>query len=449
MTQSPQKKWAIVGGGILGMTTAYRLAQQGHEVTLLEAAPYMGGLAAAWQLGDVTWDKYYHVILMSDTYTRNILKDLNLDASIEWIKTKTGFYTDGELYSMSNSMEFLQFPPLNLIDKFRLGATIFYASKIKDWKKLENIHVDEWLRGLSGDNTFNKIWLPLLKAKLGENYTETSAAFIWATIQRMYAARNTGLKEERFGYVPGGYATVLDTFVDKLKEIGVDVRTSHPVQSIAKDGEQVNLTYQSGIEERFDEVILTVPSNVAAKMIHGLQEEEKSRLENIQYLGVVCASLVMKKPISEYYVTNVTDDDTPFTGVIEMTAMVDKEHFGGNTLLYLPKYVKASDPFFSLTDEEVKELFWNKIVSMYDHINHDDLLSFQVARAKNVFALATLKYSEGLPPISMSVPGVHVLNSAHIVNGTLNVNESIMLAEKRLPEIIELANKRKPVEVQL
>jgi NADPH-dependent glutamate synthase beta subunit-like oxidoreductase len=33
------KKWGIVGGGIMGMTLAHRLAQQGHTVTIFESAP--------------------------------------------------------------------------------------------------------------------------------------------------------------------------------------------------------------------------------------------------------------------------------------------------------------------------------------------------------------------------------------------------------------------------
>ncbi|HXG85881.1 MAG TPA: hypothetical protein VNI84_17810, partial [Pyrinomonadaceae bacterium] len=72
--------------------------------------------------------------------------------------------------SMSNTLEFLQFPPLDLISKFRLGATIFYASKVKDWKALEKISVEDWLTKLSGKKTFEKMWKPLLKAKLGEAY---------------------------------------------------------------------------------------------------------------------------------------------------------------------------------------------------------------------------------------------------------------------------------------
>ena len=34
-----------------------------------------------------------------------------------------------------------------------------------------------------------------------------------------------------------------------------------------------------------------------------------------------------------------------------------------------------------------------------------------------------------LPPMATSVPGLYVVNSAQIVNGTLNVNETVKLAE--------------------
>ncbi|HEX3102750.1 MAG TPA: FAD-dependent oxidoreductase, partial [Pyrinomonadaceae bacterium] len=176
---------AIVGSGFLGMTLALRLAKSGANVTLFESGSEIGGLASAWEIGDVTWDKHYHVTLASDSYTRKIVEELGLGDDFNWVETKTGFYTDGELVSMSDTMEFLRFPPLGLISKLRLGATIFYASRVKDWKRLEKVTVENWLTKLSGKKTFEKIWKPLLMAKLGEAYKETSAAFIWSTIQRM------------------------------------------------------------------------------------------------------------------------------------------------------------------------------------------------------------------------------------------------------------------------
>ena len=143
---------------------------------------------------------------------RSVLRELDLERQMKWVETKTGFFTDGRLFSMSSSLEFLRFPPLDFISKVRLAATIFYASRITNWRPLEHIPVADWLRRWSGSRTFEKIWLPLLRSKLGESYRKTSAAFIWATIQRMYAARRSGLKKEMFGYVPGGYGRILKGF---------------------------------------------------------------------------------------------------------------------------------------------------------------------------------------------------------------------------------------------
>ena len=65
---APRSPWWIVGGGLMGLTLAHRLVHRGHEVTIIEAAPEIGGLADAWQLGDIVWDRHYHVILLSDLH---------------------------------------------------------------------------------------------------------------------------------------------------------------------------------------------------------------------------------------------------------------------------------------------------------------------------------------------------------------------------------------------
>ena len=44
---------AIIGGGMLGLTLAHRMAQQGRPVTVYEATPTLGGLASAWSLGEL------------------------------------------------------------------------------------------------------------------------------------------------------------------------------------------------------------------------------------------------------------------------------------------------------------------------------------------------------------------------------------------------------------
>ncbi len=435
VTQS--ERWGIIGGGILGMTLAHQLAQQGKNVTLLEGASYLGGLASAWSLGDVVWDRHYHVTLLSDTRLRELLAELGLEQEMEWVETRTGFYTNGKLYSMSNTLEFLRFPPLAWFDKLRLGITIIWASKLKNWQKLEKIPVTDWLKRWSGNRTFQKIWLPLLRAKLGENYKKASAAFIWAIIARMYAARRTGLKKEMFGYLPGGYARMLERFAEVLAQANVTVKLGSKVRQVnSRAGGLVSVEFENGHQEIFDQVVLTMPAPVAARVCPGLSKNEIDQLQGIQYQGIICASLLLKQPLASYYVTNITDSWVPFTAVIEMSTLVDPKEFGGNTLVYLPKYVTPDDPAFDLSNQELEDLYVQALLQMYPHFDRRDLLCFRVSRVRYVLAISTLNYSKTLPPMTTSLPGVHIVNSAHIMNGTLNVNETIQLAQKAAVQLL-------------
>lgn len=432
-----QPTWAVVGGGMLGLTLAYRLARRGHRVCLFEAAAELGGLTSAWQLGDVVWDKYYHVILMTDSHLRKLLEEIGLSEQLRWTETKTGFFTDGQLYSMSNTLEFLSFPPLTLFEKVRLGGTIFYASKIKNWKRLEGIGVEPWLRRWSGNGTFEKIWHPLLMAKLGDSYRQTSASFIWAHINRMYQARRSGMKKEMFGYVTGGYRTILHRLQERLRELGVDIWTACPIESIRKniDG-RFTVRTDTGQAEYVDRLIVTAPASVAKRICPDLSPLELEQLDSIEYLGIVCGSMLLKQPLSPYYVTNITDHGIPLTAVIEMSNIVDRSELGGRSLVYLPKYVPAHDPLFEKTDQEIESQFMAALQRMYPHFQPDQVEAFKISRTRWVMAIPTLRYSESLPDQKTSVPGLYLVNSSYILKGNLNVNETIAIADTAIQQCL-------------
>ncbi len=439
---APSARWLVIGGGVMGLQIARDLVARGQDVTIAEAAAEFGGLTSAWKLGDVTWDRFYHVTLLSDTRLRELLNELGLESEMKWVQTKTGFYSGGKLLSMSNTAEFLRFPPLNFIEKLRLGGTIFYASKIKNWRRMEMLTVETWLRRWSGRGVFEKVWLPLLKAKLGSAYTQTSAAFIWAHTARMYKARRSGMKTELFGYVPGGYSSILETWVNRLRASGVRMLAAHPVQSIRRlranhphAASSLEVNFGEGRIETFDNVVSTIASPMISKSCDELTSDEHRRLSEIRYLGVVCASLLLKKPISPYYVTNITDTWVPLTAVIEMSTIVDSDtQLGGKHLVYLPKYLPDNDAGLQVSDEMYKETCLSTLEKMYDHFDRHDVVEFKIARTNYVAALSTVDYSTRLPPIVTSVPGFYALNSAHILKGNLNVNETILTGEEKMAE---------------
>lgn len=435
ITPAPAPRWAVVGGGMLGLTLALRLAQAGRRVTVIEAAPQLGGLAGAWQLGAITWDRHYHVTLLSDRNLRRLLEELDLDAAMVWTRTRTGFYAGGRLHPLSNALDYLRLPVLGLADKLRLAATILYVARIEDARPLEHELVEPWLVRLSGRRTFERLWRPLLRAKLGENYHRTAAAFIRATIRRLYAARHAGLKHEMFGYLPGGYARLLDRFAEVLERHGVAIALGRPVARVeptpgGSPGGRINVRFQDGGEQRYDHAVITTAAPLAARLCPALTEGERRGLDAVPYQGIVCASLLLDRPLSDNYLTYITDEAIPFTAVVEMSALVERAAFGGRSLVYLPKYVAADDPFLGASDTAIQDSFLAALARMHPSFRLPHVRAFRVSRVREVMPIPTLGYADRLPPMATSVPGVHVVSSAHIVHGTLNVNETVGLAER-------------------
>jgi protoporphyrinogen oxidase len=109
---------------------------------------------------------------------------------------------------------------------------------------------------------------------------------------------------------------------------------------------------------------------------------------------------------------------------------------GGHALVYLPKYMMSDEPGFAETDDAVRERCLSTLERMYPNFSRDDVAAFRTSRARYVMALPTLGYSERLPPMKTSVPGVYAVNSAHILKGNLNVNETIQIAEEAVQDVL-------------
>ena len=273
------KTIAVVGGGMTGIAAAMKLAESGrYDVTLFEKADALGGLSSAYTWEDVTWDRFYHVLLSTDTVMLDFIRELKLEDQLFWQETRSGFYGQGRLVSMSSTMDFVRFPFMSMWQKFRMGLGILYSSRIKDPGRLDKIFVREWLTRVFGRRVYENIWEPLLRSKLGDAREKTSAAFIWATINRLYGARGSGgSKKEQMGHVMGGYHKILQVAEKELINRHVAVRKGFPIERIdycSSESDHVesdftkNLILFSGEQSfEFDQVLLTVDCPEVLKMV--------------------------------------------------------------------------------------------------------------------------------------------------------------------------------------
>ena len=99
-----KKHIAIVGGGLLGLTLAYKLSKQDYDISLFEKDDTFGGLAGSVQIEGTNIEKFYHHIFKSDTDIQDLLEELELGSDLQWRKSAVGvsdgdhlydFFTDG------------------------------------------------------------------------------------------------------------------------------------------------------------------------------------------------------------------------------------------------------------------------------------------------------------------------------------------------------------------
>ena len=431
------------------MTLALRASATGRHVVLLEAGSALGGLASPWTIdtagATITWDRFYHVTLASDQAWRRVLRELDLDASMVWGATRTGALSGGRVYPVSSPLDLLRFSPLRRVDRVRLGASVLYASRLKNSEPLDHIAVEPWLRKISGDGAVDRFWLPQLRAKLGTAYPDASAAFIWATAQRLLRARKAGIGDEKFGYLPGGYARIVSRFSEVLSDRGVDLRTSAAVAGIEPhempgSNDTVRVRLHDGSLIDADEVVLTTTTTTAAGLVGGLTDRELARLREERYQGCLCVSLVLDRPLHEFYLTYLLDtpddDAVTLTAVVDMSSLVGTE-FGGRGLLYLPRYQHPDDPLFDLPDDRVVNAFVDALCRLLPSFDRSRVIGSRVARAREVFTVPTLGSASRVLPFMTSLPGVSIVTGAQIVHGTLNVDESVALAERAAATLFE------------
>ncbi len=430
-----QQRVAIVGGGIVGCVVALRLAAAGRRVTLFEGASSLGGLAAPWELGTLTWDRHYHVICESDSTLRELLRELDLDDQIRWTSVRTGFFSGGRLHEFTSIRDFFAFPPLRLHEKLRLGAAIVYASRV-DPAKLRGITAARWLTQLCGRRVYAQIWEPLLRAKLGANATSVAASFIAVTIRRLFGARTNSGGAERFGYVPGGYARILSVLRERLERSGIEIRCQTAVERISRNGKGVSLRV-AGNDESFDHAVVTVPIPMVSELIPDLTAAERAAFNTIPYAGVVCASVLLKKPISPYYITNITDLWVPFSAIIEFSNVTGTEPFDGQSLVYLPKYVAPDDPLFGQDDGAIRQSFVSALIRMVPGFDPAQVTAFRVSRVRNVFPFPIASTPYTPPAFTTSLTGVTLATAAQIDDATLNVDRSVALANAAARHIVQ------------
>lgn len=423
-------KVAVIGAGLTGLSAAYQLAGKGHSVTLFERAPEVGGLARGFSLEGEQLERYYHHIFTHDTVMRDYAQELGVAHLLEWLPSRTGAFAGGKLYPFMGPIDLLRFSPLPFFQRLRFGVATLWARALKNYKPLEAITSEEWLKRTFGEPGYRVIWEPLLRKKFEHLTSEVAAVWMWGKIALRGSSREKGKEKELLGYMKGSFQKFHDALAEGCKERGVEIRLNAEVRSLTRNASW-SVKVNDEILEGFDQVLVTLPPRPMQELVKGvLTDGEQERLSNLKFQGAMVAVLKLDRPLTDYYWININDYDVPFGGAIEHTNLIPAERYGGYRLLYLSRYISPEDPFFAAGDEAVLDRFYQELPKFNPAFSRDWVKDAWVFRDAYAQPVIECNYPEKMPPLKAEAEGLFLANMNHIFPEDRGMNYALRLGNQ-------------------
>ena len=402
----------VIGGGPAGIKAAHDLVKSGAEVTLLESAPVLGGLASAFDVQGVRIERYYHFICKGDDHLVETLGELGLLHKLHWRDSRMAYFVDGRLYPFLTPVELLMFRALPLHDRIRAGAAVKLAQRMRE-EDLAPLKATAWLRRMFGERSYRVIWEPLMRFKFSEHADEVSAAWIWARMVRLSRSRTSPWREE-LGYIEGGSTTVIEALGEDFRRRGGRIVLSAPVEQILIQGGQATGVRVGGETLPADAVISTVTTSRFRALAQGLDGAYVRAIERIPTIGIFCLFLRLREQVTPFFWVNAHDPRVPFAGMIEYTNLNPLPELGGDHILYVPQYLSADDPRYAQTDEEVLRAYTDALALVNPAFDRRWVTFSAVFRDRYAQPICLTDYRTTTPSIQTPVPNLFLTDSCQL-----------------------------------
>jgi protoporphyrinogen oxidase len=414
---------AILGAGALGLTVAYRLAQRGEDVVVLEREALPGGLAAGFEVEPGIWlEKFYHHLFASDRHAIGLINELGLGDQLRWRRPLTVTLRDGVPHQLDSPVSLLRFSPLPIADRVRMGAWLAYLRTLRAPDRFEGQTAAGWIRRRMGARVYEVVWEPLLRGKFGALAGEIAMPWFWARVHDRSA---------QLGYLHGGFQGLYNRLAERTVTMGGTLKLGtevREIRTVPSGGLRVETA--AGEPLPFDQVISTLAVRLTCQLAPELPPEYRAIHEWGTAYGAHCLVLALDRPLTGSYWMNVNDPGYPFMAVVEHTNYMDSTDYGGRHLVYFGNYRPMDNPLLRTPTPQVVAEFMphlRRINPSFDSSWVSGAWSFSAPFAQPI---VTTDYRYHIPPFETPVPGLWVASMFQVYPHDRGQNYSIELAER-------------------
>jgi protoporphyrinogen oxidase len=427
---SSPRRIGVIGAGFGGMAAAYDLARLGYQVVIYDADSQPGGLASGFKETGWDWsvEKFYHHWFASDKNMLGLINELGLREKVIFPRPYTVMYYKGKFYPFDSILKMAVFPGLGWgIDKIRFGLVGLYLRLTTNWKVLEKVTVDEWMRKWAGEKVYKLMWEPLIIGKFGEKYyQQVNMAWLWARIK----ARTT-----RLGTFVGGFQALADEFCIRLKTMGVEFRMNTRIEKIQlrREGGLELFTDVGGAPDSVDACLVTSSPGQMAGMVKELPKDYLKGLLSLNHMGAVVLVASLKQQLSTegYYWFNLPKSaGFPFLALVEHTNYIPAENFGGDHIIYIGDYLDPDHEYFKLTSDELLERFLPGLVRINPNFTKDWLKKTWLFRTSYAQPVPLKMHSKRIPSIRTPIEGLYYASMSQVYPWDRGTNFAVEIGRK-------------------
>ena len=416
-------KIVVLGAGAMGLAAAYEALLRGHDTTLIEASSTPGGMAAHFDFGGLSIERFYHFICKSDRPTFELLDELGIGDKLRWRATSMGYFMKGSVHRWGDPLALLAFPHLNLVEKFRYGALMFLSTRRDRWDALETQTARDWIERWCGRSVYQKLWRQLMELKFYEYADNISARWIWTRIHRVGKSRRS-LMQEELGYIEGGSQVLVDALMAAIARLGGAVRLGEPCEQVlVSQGRAVGVATKMARYEA-DAVICTVPTPLLGGLVPDLPAASRAAYESIDNIGVVCVVLKLKRSVTPHFWVNIVDPSLPIPGLIEFSNLRPTP---GATVVYAPYYMPTTNALWDRPNDTFVEEVLSCVSKLNPAIGPSDVIDAQVGRLRHAQPICPPGFANLLPPVQTPISGLQIADTCFYYPEDRGIAESVRL----------------------
>ncbi|MFQ5535264.1 MAG: protoporphyrinogen oxidase [Sphingomonadales bacterium] len=294
---------AVIGGGISGLATAWRLARAGLSVEVWERDDRPGGKIRTHASGGYVTEQAASMVLNFLPQVARLLSEAGLDSQMTPCRPQRNRYVvaDGRLQPVPMKLGALMRSPIwSTKGKLRLLAEPFIPRTGHD-----RATVTEFISRRLGREFLDKTMEPFVGGTLASDPDRANAVSVLprlTSLERRYGSFTAGLMARKISRkrvrLPDqilSFAGGMSALIDTLSQTpGVRIRTGHEVQQISRRRHLWRIQGQSSDGDRSilaRNLVLSVPADIAASLIAPLDRELAGVLAEIEYAPMAVVHL--------------------------------------------------------------------------------------------------------------------------------------------------------------